>query len=243
MSKYLLLGAVMAAGIASAAAANDGFYVAGGVGYNALGATNVRYYDVGGSLGGSGAQDSAETTIRFKGAASFRGTLGYDFGRFRGDLEIDYARNKASSIQINRLNGTAITTLTGGDAGDVCDYLEVAGCTVSGNTISFADGSRVRQLSALANVWLDLPIGKSITPYVGGGAGIAGIEIDGEGKARFAWQLGAGVAFNLSDTVALTLDYRHRQISGTTIAYDASSGFDIGRVRTNALTAGIRLTF
>ena len=101
----------------------------------------------------------------------------------------------------------------------------------------------MRQLSALGNVWVDLPIGKVVTPYAGGGIGVAGFELEGEGKARFAWQLGAGVHIAVSRNVGITLDYRHRQAKGSRIAYDTVSGFDIGKIRTNSFGAGLRFTF
>lgn len=95
----------------------------------------------------------------------------------------------------------------------------------------------------MGNLWLDLPIGSAIVPYAGGGVGISGFEVDGEGKARFAWQLGSGVAVKLSDGVALTADYRHREVSRTQIAFDSTSGFTIGKLKTDSLLAGIRFTF
>ncbi|RYG98720.1 MAG: porin family protein, partial [Alphaproteobacteria bacterium] len=101
----------------------------------------------------------------------------------------------------------------------------------------------VRQLSAMANIWLDLPIGSSITPYAGGGIGISGFEVDGEGEGKFAWQLGAGIAAHLSPSTALTLDFRHRQVARTTIDYGDNSGFELGRLTTNTFSAGVRFTF
>ena len=239
IAKLLVVGAVIS--MATAAEAKNGFYIGLGGGLASVSDVDILYYDAGGTFGGSGARDTASGAFDLKSAAAFRGTLGYDFGMVRADVEIDYSRNKVSGFTIGAVNGTAVT-LSPDLAGDICDYLETDGCAVSGNTIGF-DGGRVRQLSALANVWVDLPIGNSITPYVGGGLGVSGFEIDGEGKGRFAWQLGAGVAVPLSDGFDLTLDYRYRQAGRSTIAYDASSGFEIGKVKTNSITAGVRFTF
>lgn len=248
MRNLLSLSAVGAALIFSSAAQakgddqEKGLYVALAGGVASANDTRIQYYDVGGTFGGSGATDTADATLDFAASGEARGVVGYDFGMFRGDVEIAYARNKIRALTINRLNGAAVT-LTPGDAADVCDYLEVAGCSLTGNTIAFSNGGGVRQLSALANVWVDLPIGKVVTPYVGGGVGVAGFEYGGEGKAGFAWQLGAGVAVHVARHIALTADFRHRDAKGARLAYDSVSGFEVGRVRTNSVSAGLRFTF
>lgn len=117
-------------------------------------------------------------------------------------------------------------------------------CSRSGKTIT-ADSSRARQLSALANLWVDIPTGSAITPYVGGGAGIGGYEVDGEGKARFARQLGGGVSFDLSLGVVLFGDYRYRQIQGATIVYDdfLDGGVIVGKAKTSTFNLGVRFRF
>ena len=223
-------------------AQETGFYlgVAGGVA--SADNTHIQYYDMGGTFGGSGASDTAEATLDLSSSGEVRGVIGYDFGRFRGDVEISYARNTIRALTINKLNGTAVT-LSAGNAGDVCDYLEVGTCSVSGNTVSFNNGGGVRQMSALANIWVDLPIGKTFTPYVGGGVGVAGFELDGEGKAGFAWQVGAGVAVHVAKHIAIIADFRHRDANGARLPYDAVSGFSVGRMRTNSFSAGLRFTF
>ena len=250
--KYQIITAgVVAAFLASAsnASAQDadeeskkGFYTAVSAAVASVQDTTISYYDEGGTFGGTGATDRADFKADLKKSAQFGGTIGYDFGVIRSDIEIAYSRNRISGLAIERINGAA-TTLTAADRADVCDYLEVTTCPGSGNSFTFSDGPKVRQLSALGNVWVDLPLGKVVTPYAGGGIGIAGFELDGEGKARFAWQLGAGVHIAVSRTVGITLDYRHREAKGSRIASDSFSGFDIGKIRTNSFGAGLRFTF
>lgn len=246
MRSYLILaGTALATLAATPAVAQDddkGMYVAFNAGIANVSDTEVIYYDVGGTFGGTGTTDSAEATADVKGAVAFGGTIGYDFGTLRADLEINYVRNRVKSITIDRVNGTAVT-LSPADAADVCDYLEVAGCSVSGNTITFDDGPHLRQLSAMANLWFDLPVGDTVVPYVGGGIGAVGFEMDGEGTGKFAWQVGGGVAFKLSPSVAVTADVRHRQVSGETFPWDANSGFSVGRLKTTSISAGIRFGF
>lgn len=220
---------------------DTGFYIAGSGGIASLGSVDIEYYDAGGTFGGTGTTDTASGTFDSKSAATFGGTLGYDFGTVRSDLELSYSRNKITTFTINQINGQTVT-LTPTDRDDVCDYLEVSSCGGSGNTIAFS-GAGIRQVSAMANLWLDLPVGSTITPYAGGGLGIAGFEVDGEGKAKFAWQLGAGAAVKLSDTLSVTADFRHREVSKTAVTYDASSGFTLGKLKTDSFSLGLRMTF
>lgn len=220
---------------------NKGFYIGVDAGTSSVGDVDIVYYDAGGTFGGTGARDEARGEIATKSALAFGGVIGYDFGTIRSDIEIDYSRNKISALTVNNVNGTAVT-LTPADRQEICDYLEADSCGGAGNTFEF-DGSRVRQLSAMANVWLDLPVGRTLVPYAGGGIGIAGFEVDGEGTGKFAWQLGAGVAAHLSQSTAITLDYRHRQIGRTTIEYDQNSGFELDKLKINAFTLGLRFTF
>ncbi|WP_156254387.1 outer membrane protein [Sandarakinorhabdus oryzae] len=245
MRTKMLLATFAVSMVATAAAAEDtdkkGFYIAGGVGVATLQSTDIGYYDAGGTFGGTGAQDRVDGKLRFKSAAEFGATLGYDFGRVRFDVQVSYTRNSIKSLEVLTLNGSPVT-LDAGDIADICDYLEAASCGGTGNTISF-DGGKVRRASGLANLWVDFPVAKGITPYVGGGIGVAGFEVDGEGKASFAWQLGAGAAFHVANGVAITLDYRFRNASGARIEYDAASGFDIGRQKSQSFGAGLRFTF
>lgn len=241
VSALAALTTLAAASAAQAQDADSGFYVAARVGSASLSDPDVTYYDAGGTFGGTGTSDTATASFKTKSAVTFGGTLGYDFGMIRADLEVDYSRHKIESLTFKNVNGAAVT-LSVADRADVCDYLEASTCGGSGNTFVI-DGSRIRQLSAMGNLWVDIPVGGTITPYVGGGLGIAGFEVDGEGKGKFAWQLGAGVAVNVSATVAVTVDYRHRQVGRTAVEYDSASGFEIEKLKTDAITAGLRFTF
>lgn len=238
--------AALAAGTAHAQEADDGrgFYIAVNAGIADLRDTELVYQDDGGTFGGAGTVDVLEAEAKTKSAFQFGGTIGYDFGTIRADVEVAYSRNKLKGLQINSVNGTAVTSISPADADEFCDYAEVDNCSVSGNTIGF-DGGRVRQLSGIANLWLDIPVGGTIVPYVGGGLGIGGFETGGEGKARFTWQLGAGVAFKVSPTVAITGDYRYRQISGATFTDSGfpDYAFKVDDLKTNSFTAGLRFTF
>jgi outer membrane autotransporter protein len=74
-------------------------------------------------------------------------------------------------------------------------------------------------LSVMANVWYDFALG-NVRPYIGGGVGWAETELEGaflggttpainHSDDGFAWQLGAGVNFDISPNVQLGLGYRY----------------------------------
>ena len=251
MNKIAIMCCGVAAGLsATAAQAQDtaaeqtGPYGALHIGVAIQSDTDLDYSDEGGTFGGTGAIDTIKTSVDSKSALDFGGTLGYDFGIIRSDIEVDYSRSKIRALTLKSVNGTAVATIDPADANDFCDYAELDTCSVSGNRISI-NGGRLRQLSALANVWVDLPVGGAITPYVGGGLGIGGFEIEGEGKAKFAWQLGAGVAFDISPAIALTADYRYRQFSSSNFTDDdfPEYALRVGKIKTSRISAGIRFKF
>lgn len=73
--------------------------------------------------------------------------------------------------------------------------------------------------SVLANLWYDFDVG-GISPYVGGGIGWADTEIEGNylggatgpfsfSDSGFAWQLGAGINFDVSPNIKLGVGYRY----------------------------------
>lgn len=92
----------------------------------------------------------------------------------------------------------------------------------------------------MANVWWDFRNSSAFTPYVGGGIGLSFIhakgdlsleysipgnpsksfsgDLGGRTTTNFAWQLGAGCAWNITDTVALDLGYRFMSLGSARTA-------------------------
>ena len=78
---------------------------------------------------------------------------------------------------------------------------------------------RLQNNSLLLNAYYDFNTCTKWTPYVGAGMGVALLKftykdmIDGEKTSRnsynFAWQIGAGVAYDLTKNVALDAGYRY----------------------------------
>ena len=80
----------------------------------------------------------------------------------------------------------------------------------------------------MLNLYYDIDTGTNITPYVGAGIGFASLKgefkyNDGaeaekvsKRKTNLAWSLGAGVAYNLTDHVAVDLGYRYIDMGNVT---------------------------
>lgn len=77
-----------------------------------------------------------------------------------------------------------------------------------------ADEGQVQTWALMANAWFDLGNSTNFTPYVGGGIGYAISKFDGGAvysgvDGNFAWQLGAGVNVEVSDSTSIGLGYRY----------------------------------
>lgn len=108
-------------------------------------------------------------------------------------------------------------------------------------------------VSVMANVWYDFNVG-AVTPYVGGGIGWADTDLDGTyaggdntvlafSDNGFAWQLGAGVNFDISPNMKLGVGYRY--FEGPEVAVIApGTGNTIGSdVESQNHSALVALTF
>ena len=188
--------------------------------------------------------DSIEGEYDVKSALAVSGAVGYDFGLIRAEAEVSYSRHTVRSLTVTQLTGFGGDTTTDlQDAPeDTCFYLGTSTCPTSGNTIAL-DGVKLRQLSGMANVWIDLPVGGQVEPYVGGGIGVTGLESGGEAKSAFAWQIGGGVAFKMSPRLALTADVRYRSVDPIKFDFGGDEGVNFGRVKTTSYGVGLRYGF
>jgi len=108
-------------------------------------------------------------------------------------------------------------------------------------------------LSVMANVWYDFSLG-NVRPYVGGGIGWAETDLDGafvsgkdpvidRSEDGFAWQLGAGVNFDISPNVQLGLGYRYFEGPDVRIGSAFSGNAASGDVESQNHTAVVSLTY
>jgi opacity protein-like surface antigen len=96
----------------------------------------------------------------------------------------------------------------------------------SPNTTYNVDGDE-HALFVLANAWLDLPIGGMFRPYIGGGVGMGRLSVDldlhstggssynlvDDSDWGFAFQVGGGVAFDITPNIAVDVGYRFKAIN------------------------------
>ena len=88
-------------------------------------------------------------------------------------------------------------------------------------------GGKIDATYMLGNVWLDFDTGSAFTPYVGAGLGGALVsldDVDGWFDSASVWdgfgvayQVGAGVMFEVSENVSLDLGYRFKGVAGAQI--------------------------
>jgi opacity protein-like surface antigen len=110
-------------------------------------------------------------------------------------------------------------------------------------------------LFLLANLWVDLPVGEVIRPYIGGGVGLGRLDVDFSTTAgsvgvddsdwALAYQLGAGIDFNLSANISIDAGYQYKVIhdaeleaAGTTGAFDIHTDY-----KSHNILLGLRFGF
>lgn len=147
---------------------------------------------------------STTVNTEFDTGFTFGGAVGYswndvDLGGIvpRTELEFNYSENN-----VDRLD------FSGNGAGDEVVF----------------EGSQASTVSIIGSLYLDAPdlIGHGITPYIGGGAGVAitnhdifynvGLNLADDGDTNFTWHVTGGVKYALNDSVSLFTDVGFRQI-------------------------------
>jgi OmpA-OmpF porin, OOP family len=101
----------------------------------------------------------------------------------------------------------------------------------------------------MLNAFYDFKNESRLTPYVGGGIGWAHSNLDGDvggigfddSDDAFAYQLGAGLAFNVTDGLALTADYRW--FDTTDFTYDFAGVEGDADYSAHEIRAGFRYVF
>lgn len=129
---------------------------------------------------------------------------------------------------------------------------------------------RIDLKTLMLNSWFDIPTGTSLTPYLGGGIGIAFVNYkpsysissgtetlswsESETKKNFAWSLGGGLAYDFLDNWTADLGYRFINAGRVEVDDDVPVslyGLDIGeikgksktKVQVHDISLGIRYTF
>jgi len=104
-------------------------------------------------------------------------------------------------------------------------------------------------LDAMMNLYVTYPVWEALSVYATGGIGYAynktdtSALLDGKGKSNFAWNLGAGVEYALTDCMSIDLGYRFSDL-GKARATVKDTGDTISeKVRYNDIKLGMKYYF
>lgn len=122
----------------------------------------------------------------------FGGAFGYDFGMFRTEAEFGYRENDMDTFKDVSIDGIYIGDLP-------------------------ASG-KITTLSYLINSYIDFENDSYVTPYIGGGLGIADINLNDlrvndkhfdKDDTVFAYQAAAGLGYDIDENLTLDVGYRY----------------------------------
>jgi len=121
---------------------------------------------------------------------------------------------------------------------------------------------KVKTDALMLNAYYDFDTGSAFTPYIGAGIGYAktkvayadnNFNINGfwkqtDSHTNIAWQIGAGIAYELNDNVSIDVGYRYVDygkfdVLNTTAVAFGNITRDTYEVTANELYAGIRYSF
>jgi OmpA-OmpF porin, OOP family len=129
------------------------------------------------------------------------------------------------------------------------DEVKAQGQSAGGN----GDASAV---VGLFNAYLDPDLGVPVRPYLGGGVGGAYVKLDTGDDAplgvddeagAFAWNLAAGLSYDVTAHVTLSAGYRYLRLEGTdfsaSLAGVDTDDVDVDDVTSHEILVGLRYTF
>lgn len=196
-------------------------------------------------------QSSQSVDTSFKTGFVLGGNAGIEWGNgLRTELELAFRQNNSKSharVRTTYKIGYSTTSGEGGAPYRVTSTLSSRDSVVPSNI-------RLRAWSLLANAWYDFDLGLPITPYVGGGLGMAMVKISGDldgarlyekNDTVFAWQVGAGASLPISDTMKLFADYRYFSASDAHLKLEP--GYHGGNIdadfNSHTVMLGVRFNF
>ena len=125
-------------------------------------------------------------------------------------------------------------------------------CTNTGDGCTGGASGNLQATYLLGNVWFDVPTNAMVTPYVGGGLGVgwananvtpsSGSQLLG-GNSGFAFQLGAGLKFAVSESVDIDLGYRFKDITNITFSDQNGNPWSPTNLVSHNFQLGVTLKF
>lgn len=185
-----------------------------------------------GNIGGSILQDADNKgagtvlTSSHDTGVTTGASVGYQANKnLRGELEFSYKQFGMDKLTITQSSFPSINGIGAKANGDV------------------------KLFNFLANVFYDFTNRSLVTPYLVGGIGVSSIALDNvtvlgtlvadDTTTAFAYQVGAGLAFNMSELIDLTLDYRLMGTSDPEFQDDTGAKFN-SEILTHNIGVGVR---
>jgi len=164
------------------------------------------------------------------------------------DLNLDHFRDRGNSALLSLGVGTHFEPSLRAEI--VVSYRPEYGSSIAADRVALINGSRSRLQSAstIASLYYDFPLASRFKPYVGAGVGFShnhmrvdSIALPGTNATganigssnHFAWQAGAGVAFEVNSQIAVDLGYHY--FDGGSVGLDQT-------LHAQELQLGVRLT-
>jgi opacity protein-like surface antigen len=189
----------------------QGMYVSGNVGLTLV--DDIDLTDDDNLLPG------ADIEMEFDSGWNVAGAIGYRMDNIRFEAEIGYQENDVDNVDFR------------------------------GRDVEFSGDANV--LSLLANGYYDFVNSSAWTPFVTAGLGMAQVEISdlnfagsglrsaSEDDSVFAWQIGAGVSYAISDMLDLEMKYRYLMVSDL----EFEEGFEVDGPNSHIFSLGMRYNF
>jgi len=207
------------------------------------------------------ATSSQSVETSFKTGFVIGGNAGIEWGNgLRTEIELAFRQhtsNKRAHLKTH-YHSQYLTYATTGEG----DYAYTEGghkITTIGTFDTASDRDvaarlKLRAWSLMANAWYDFDLGLPITPYVGGGMGLAMVKVSGmlDGNTLFekndnvfAWQIGAGASMPITDSTKLFVDYRYFAADDAHLKLEP--GFNGGSIQadfnSHSILVGLRFNF
>ncbi|HJV34213.1 outer membrane protein [Geomonas sp.] len=214
---FLALATLALPSISMATQPDRGAYVSGFLGLTFPNDADVKSFNV---------NDKMEYDVgSYVGA-----TGGYDFGWVRTEGELSYRRGNPSKVN-DRLNGVTYDKLS--------------------------DSGGLSIISMMGNAFVDIHNQSPFTPYLGGGLGFAAMTLNdtlgstptqrvivfqGGDDTVFAWQLGAGVDYNITKMFSVDLGYRFFSTATAHFNKASLAEYDL-KFQSHNLALALRLKF
>ncbi|MEE9316680.1 MAG: outer membrane beta-barrel protein [Rhodospirillales bacterium] len=189
MKRILGFGLLAMSLMAYASAANAQWYFSGNAGVTSLEDASVTDTFTGGNITGE---------VEFDNGFGLSGAVGHTWGPIRLEGELSYRQNDLDQIDVQTLNIAGVV------------FTGLGTASLGGDTSSFG---------FMANGYYDFNPGGNWVPFVMAGIGGANLNIDitsvagaavtyDESDTVLAYQVGAGLGYNIQPGTMVTLSYR-----------------------------------